>query len=58
MFRILGADGREYGPVTAEKIREWIGQNRANALTKVLPEGSTEWRTLATFPEFAEALSN
>jgi hypothetical protein len=52
MYRILGADGREYGPVNAEQIRRWITEGRANAETKTLAEGSTEWKPLAQFPEF------
>ena len=56
MFTILGADQRQYGPVPAEKIREWIAQRRADGQTQVRVEGSTEWRRLASFPEFAEVL--
>jgi hypothetical protein len=50
---ILGADGKEYGPVTADKMREWIAGGRANGQTKARREGETEWRNLADFPEFA-----
>lgn len=53
MFTILGADGKEYGPVTADKLREWIAGGRANGQTKARREGETEWRSLADFPEFA-----
>jgi TM2 domain-containing membrane protein YozV len=53
MYKIIGADGREYGPVTSEQIHQWIREGRANAQTKVQPEGSTEWKTLAEIPEFA-----
>ena len=51
MYRMVGADGRQYGPVTAPQLREWVAQGRANAQTLVQPEGSTEWRPLANFPE-------
>ena len=53
MYRIIGADGNEYGPVTAEQLRQWIVEGRANAQTKIQTEGSTEWKALADFPEFA-----
>ncbi len=56
MYKLIGADGKEYGPVSAEAVREWIVQGRANAETRVLPEGGTEWRTLAQVPELAQAL--
>ncbi len=34
MYRVLGADGKEYGPVTGEVLRHWITEGRANAHTK------------------------
>jgi hypothetical protein len=55
MFTILGADGKEYGPVTAEKIVEWIQGGRANAHTKARRDGDTEWNALGDFPEFSHA---
>lgn len=56
MYKIIGADGHEYGPVTAEQLHQWIREGRANAQTKAQVEGSTEWKTLAELPEFASAL--
>jgi hypothetical protein len=56
MYKIIGADGQEYVPASAEQLRQWIWEGRANAQTKVQPEGATEWKTLAEFPEFADAL--
>ena len=53
MYTIMGADGREYGPVTADQVRQWIIEGRANAQTKVRPEGSADWKLLNEFPEFA-----
>jgi TM2 domain-containing membrane protein YozV len=55
MYKIIGADGREYGPVTVEQVHQWIREGRANGQTKVQPEGGTEWKTLAEIPEFAAA---
>jgi Domain of unknown function (DUF4190)/GYF domain 2 len=57
MYKILGADQKEYGPVGADEIRQWIAQGRANAQTRVQVEGSPQWRPLNTFPEFAAALA-
>ncbi len=56
MFKLRGADQKEYGPVNADQIRKWIAQGRANARTKLQAAGSSEWRPLAEFPEFADAL--
>jgi len=51
MYKIIGADGREYGPVTVEQIHQWIREGRANTQTMVQPEGATEWKTVSSFPE-------
>ena len=56
MYKIVGKDGQQYGPVTAEQLRGWIGENRANAQTLVQGEGSQEWKPLGSFPEFAADL--
>lgn len=57
MYRIIGADQKEYGPVSAEQLRQWIAQGRASGASLVRPEGATEWQPLSNFPELAEALA-
>jgi hypothetical protein len=52
MYRIIGADGKEYGPITADQLRQWMAEGRANAQTQVRVEGTTEWKPLVDFPEF------
>jgi GYF domain 2 len=56
MYSIIGGDQKEYGPVTEEQLRLWIAEGRVNAQTSVRIEGTTEWRPLADFPEFAGSL--
>lgn len=53
MFKIIGGDGRPYGPVSADQIRQWIAEGRANAQTLAQLEGSMEWKPLGQFAEFA-----
>jgi hypothetical protein len=53
MYKIIGADGREYGPVTAGQLRQWAAEGRVNALTPALAPGAQEWKPLGTLPEFA-----
>ncbi len=53
MYKIVGADGRLYGPVSAEQIKQWIAEGRANAHTQALADGAAAWRPLSAFPEFA-----
>ena len=54
MYKIIGADEKEYGPVTAEQIKQWLAEGRVNAHTRVWSE-ATGWRPLAEFGEFASA---
>ena len=58
MYKIIGADGREYGPVTTEQLRQWIRDGRANAQTKVQVGGATEWKALTEYSEFADLLAS
>jgi hypothetical protein len=56
MYKIIGADQKEYGPVTADQLRQWISEGRIIASTKIKTEGAEVWKTIAEFPEFAAAL--
>jgi hypothetical protein len=55
MYKIVGADGRQYGPVNEDQIRRWIVEGRANAQTQALAEGAMQWKPLGVLPEFAAA---
>ena len=58
MYKVMGTDGKEYGPVSAEILREWIGQRRASGQTRVQAEGSADWKALSELPEFTAALAS
>jgi TM2 domain-containing membrane protein YozV len=47
-FRIIGADGQQYGPVSGDQIRRWVAENRVRAETLVQAEGSAEWKPLSS----------
>jgi hypothetical protein len=53
LYQIVGADGRQYGPVSGEQLRQWIAEGRANAQTQAFGEGAAEWKPLGALPEFA-----
>jgi len=53
MYKIIGGDGRPYGPIGIEQIRQWIAEGRANAQTLAQAEGATDWKPLGSLPEFA-----
>ena len=53
MYTIVGADGKEYGPITAAHIREWILDGRVNLQTRAKLDRENVWKTLGNFAEFA-----
>ena len=55
MYRIVGADGKEYGPVSIEQLRQWMADGRVNAQTRVQAAGAMEWKTAGDFPELGLA---
>lgn len=57
MYKIIGADRVEYGPVTIAQLRDWISEGRANAASLVRAEGATEWKPISTVPELATAFA-
>src|SRR5215471_16164759 len=54
MHKIIGGDGKEYGPVPTETLRQWIQEGRLNAQTRVFPQGAQNWSTLGALPELAD----
>ena len=57
MYYIQGADQKEYGPVSADQLRQWITENRLNRFSPARADGESLWKTLGDFPEFADVLA-
>lgn len=55
MFYVMGPDGREYGPFTAEQVLRWVAEGRANAYSRTRRDTESTWRPLSEFAEFAGA---
>lgn len=53
MYKIIGADQREYGPVSADQIRAWLREGRLNAHSKIKLEGNETWQAVQDIAEFA-----
>jgi TM2 domain-containing membrane protein YozV len=51
MYKIIGADGKEYGPVNAAQLRDWMRQGRVSPQTSVRPEAGGDWQPFASYPE-------
>lgn len=56
-YKIIGGDGKEYGPVSDLQLRRWIGDGRADRATMIrteaegdAPQGS--WTALGQIPAF------
>ena len=52
-YTIAGSDGKNYGPVNAAQIREWIRQLRVDSRTPVFVNGTADWTFIGLLPEFA-----
>jgi len=52
-YKMIGGDGKQYGPVTAEQLRQWMSEGRVDAATRVQAEGTVDWKPLGELPEFA-----
>ena len=53
MYKVIGSDGKIYGPISADVLRQWLGEGRLNAATLVQPEGADDWRPLSALAAFA-----
>jgi hypothetical protein len=51
MYKIIGADQKEYGPISADQMRQWFAEGRVNAQTLVWSETSGNWKPLSQYPE-------
>jgi len=57
MYKIIGTDGREYGPVSGVQLRQWIAEGRVESRTPVFVDGAKEWNFVGLLPEFANCFA-
>lgn len=53
MYKIIGVDGKEYGPVNIDVLRKWIDEGRVNGQTRLQGPSSLDYKPAAEFPEVA-----
>jgi hypothetical protein len=53
VYKILGGDGKEYGPVNLDQLRDWLKQGRINGQTRVKAESGSEYKTALDIPELS-----
>jgi hypothetical protein len=57
-YTIIGGDQKEYGPISADDVRQWIAEGRLNEQSLIKVEGATEFHPLGTFAEFGDAFTS
>src|SRR5437773_12475107 len=50
-YKIIGADGKEYGPVALSELQKWVGEGRITGATQVSRSDQEGWSTAGSFPE-------
>jgi hypothetical protein len=50
-YKIIGVDGKEYGPVALSELQKWVGEGRITGATQVSRSDQSGWSTAANFPE-------
>jgi prepilin-type processing-associated H-X9-DG protein len=51
MYKVIGSDGKEYGPVSLEQLTQWATQGRINPQTQVQAVGTVGFRPAREVPE-------
>jgi hypothetical protein len=57
IYKVVGDDGKEYGPATAGQIRQWISEGRVVRETPIFMEGANDWNFVGLLPEFANCFA-
>ena len=51
-FHFIAGDGKQYGPHSAEQMRQYMGQNRLTGKSQVSADGGP-WQPASSYPELA-----
>ena len=52
-YKIIGADGREYGPATLDELIEWVREGRVGRQTQVWSSTDERWTPAGRMTELA-----
>lgn len=55
-YKVRGADGKEYGPVTLDQLTGWIREGRIGSQGEVMRSDTDYWARVADFEELKGAL--
>lgn len=56
-YKIIGGDGREYGPVTLDELKGWVRDGRVGRQTQVLRSDLGNWMAASQFEELQSEIS-
>ena len=56
-YKIIGGDGKEYGPVSLSQLKSWIGEGRIDGEIQVMRSDQSEWGAAAGLPELGLSAS-
>lgn len=56
LYKIIGGDGREYGPVELHELEAWVADGRVGAGTTVWRSDQSVWLPASQWSELADAL--
>jgi uncharacterized RDD family membrane protein YckC len=55
-YKMIGGDGREYGPAPLEEMKSWIREGRVSGATLIWRSDSPSWVPASQFTEFQPEL--
>ena len=55
-YKVRGADGKEYGPVTLEQLTGWVRESRIGPQSEVMRSDTDYWARVSNFEELKSAL--
>lgn len=56
-YKIIGGDGKEYGPVTLVELKEWIAQGRISPQTQLWRSDTNSWAAASQYVELQSDLA-
>lgn len=54
-YKILGTDGKEYGPVNMEQLQGWLKEGRITSATQILRSDVNAWHPASSYTELGLA---
>lgn len=57
-YTVMGEDGKEYGPVSADEVRQWVAEGRLEKKSPIKPATAKDWVFLGELPEFSSLFAS